>query len=129
MRRMNGLTYVIQPKIDAIQSATGASHAREYSSLYLKQELTDEKLNSIDEMIMRKQNIRELKFQHYISIGGFLFSLVFGLPSIYQTLVLLRSAVLFIYSGDIPFISITCVSIILWVILICVILKKQIDYL
>ena len=93
--------------------------------LYLKQDLADMKLKSIDDILLRKHNIRELQFQHFISFCGIFFTLIFGLPSIFETLNLLRNKLFTFLIIDIPFLSVGNLSVILWLLLFWMILRKK----
>lgn len=85
-------------------------------SHYLKPEITSEKLTAIDNILKEQQLEKDNSFQNFVSIGGLLLAIFFGLPSIYETLGILRTFCSF-FPDNIPYISHTNASIFLWLIL------------
>jgi len=80
---------------------------------YMKTDLIDEKLHAVEGILAIQENEKMEKLQHFIETGGFFLSVIFGLPSIYEALGILREFCWFI-QGDIPIISQRNVSVILW---------------
>lgn len=83
---------------------------------YMKSELMVEKLNAIESILEIQKNENEEKTQNFITVGGFLLNVIFGLPSIYGALGILRDFCSFI-QGDMPIVSQTNVSVIIWLLL------------
>lgn len=83
---------------------------------YMKQEITNTKLSSIDNILTAKQQIQDNNFQNFIAIGSLLLAIFWGLPSIHDTLKLLRESLTFL-PQNVPYISIDNASIILWLLL------------
>lgn len=92
-------------------------------SHYMKQEITNEKLDAINSILKAEENKKVEEFQNFLSIGGFLLTLVFGLPSIYETFSILRECCWFL-SSDIPILTLGNVSVIVWVVLNLFVVKK-----
>lgn len=88
---------------------------------YLKQELMDKKIAAMDSILKEEEERKEENFQKFLAVGGFLLALLFGLPAIYETLVIIRSVFNYI-SYDIPIVTIENFSVFLWLILNVVIL-------
>lgn len=68
----------------------------------------------------KKKNER---FQNYISTGGLILTLIFGLPSLYETLTIFRKLFSF-YPYNIPYLTLENTSIILWLTLNGIIILK-----
>ena len=81
---------------------------------YTKQKITDTKLSTIDNILNSKRQEQNTNFQNFIAIGGLLLAIFCGLPSIYDTLKLLRNFITFI-PQNIPYISIDNCSFFLWI--------------
>ena len=90
---------------------------------YTKQKITDTKLSAIDNILNNKRQEQNNNFQNFIAIGGLLLAIFWGLPSIYDTLKLLRDFFTFI-PQNIPYISINNCSIFLWLVLNVTILVR-----
>lgn len=78
---------------------------------YLKNDLSSAKINAVDKILeIKKSNINNT-FQYFISICGLLLNLIFGLPAIKDTLIILRN-----YFGitNIKYITLDGASFILW---------------
>lgn len=80
---------------------------------YMKTELMNEKLNAVERIRTIQENEKIDKLQQFIATGGFLLSVIFGLPSIYEALGILRECCYFV-QGDIPIVSQLNLSVILW---------------
>lgn len=65
---------------------------------------------------MKNQKKNE-HFINFISVGTLMLSIVFGLPSIYESLNILRKTTWGILENNIPYITIENSSIILWLLL------------
>lgn len=74
----------------------------------------DERMKAIDAIIENDNNTKSLNFQNFLSIGGFLLTVIFGLPAIYETLTILRKSNLFI-NKDIAILTIDNCSIAIWI--------------
>ncbi len=83
---------------------------------YVYEEISNCKQKAYNELLKGKEADREERYQNLISIGGLGLSLIFGLPAIHETMVLLRDVVLFGMS-DIPYISLNNVSVGIWLII------------
>ncbi len=83
---------------------------------YMKQEITDTMLSSIDSILTSKQQIKNNNFQNFIAIGSLLLAILGRLPSIHDTLRSLRESLTFL-PQNIPHISIDNTSVILWLLL------------
>lgn len=90
---------------------------------YTKQKITDTKLSAIDNILNNKRQEQNNNFQNFIAIGGLLLAIFWGLPSIYDTLKLLKDFFAFI-PQNIPYISINNCSIFLWLVLNVAILVR-----
>lgn len=92
-------------------------------SYYLKPENTKIKLEAIDNILREDEKQRAEKFEKFLSLGGFLLAMVFGLPSIHDTIVIMRG-LCFWWTQDIPFITLENFSALLWLVLSGLILVK-----
>ncbi len=86
---------------------------------FLDSKNTLEKMNAIDNIINDEKEQRNSSLQNIISILGLLFTGVFGLPAINETLGLIRNICTFI-RYDIPYLTVNNCSIILWIVLLIV---------
>lgn len=90
---------------------------------YMKQQITNEKISAIDSIFKQKLQQRNDSFQNFISVGSLLLALFFGLPSIHDTIGILRDVCTFI-PRNIPHISQDNVSVILWIVLnLCILIR------
>ena len=80
-----------------------------------------ERMDAIDSIIGSEKTRKELNFEKFLSIGGFLLTVIFGLPAIHETLTILRKSNLFI-KRDIPIVTIDNCSIAIWIILIIILI-------
>lgn len=90
---------------------------------YFKSELTIAKKMAINDILKQKEQENNKRFQNYISTGGLILSLIFGLPSLYETLSIIRSLFSFI-PYNIPYLTLENTSTILWFILNIIIIKN-----
>lgn len=90
---------------------------------YFKSELTIAKKMAINDILKQKEQENNERFQNYISTGGLILSLIFGLPSLYETLSIIRSLFSFI-PYNIPYLTLENTSTILWFILNIIIIKN-----
>lgn len=108
--------------IDSIQEACYGSVSEQVCCFekmlphYMKSELMTEKINAVESILEIEKNEKEEKMQKFITVGGFLLNVIFGLPSIYGALGILREFCSFV-QGDIPIVSKTNVSVIIWLLL------------
>lgn len=86
-------------------------------SQYLRADLTQSNQNALDYILKEEEQQKNEQFINFISIGSFILSLVFGLPSIYEALCILRKIALAIIPYDVPYITLEAVSVILWILL------------
>lgn len=84
---------------------------------FLDKKSTKERMNAIDAIIEDEKHRRNFNFQNFLSIGGFLLTLIFGLPAIHETLTILRKSNIFI-KKNIPIVTVENCSIIIWIVLI-----------
>lgn len=78
---------------------------------------------AINDILKQKEQENNERFQNYISTGGLILSLIFGLPSLYETLSIIRSLFSFI-PYNIPYLTLENTSTILWFILNIIIIKN-----
>lgn len=90
---------------------------------YFKSELTIAKKMAINNILKQKEQENNERFQNYISTGGLILSLIFGLPSLYETLSIIRSLFSFI-PYNVPYLTLENTSTILWFILNIIIIKN-----
>lgn len=83
---------------------------------YLKPQLMESKLKAIDNILDGQRKEKEEKIQKYVSVGSFLITLFFGLPAIYETLVIVRK-VFACFLCDIPWLTLEIISVVFWGIL------------
>lgn len=76
----------------------------------------ERKLFAIDNILKEEEKEREEEFQKFLTIGGFLLTLLFGLPTLYETIVIVRK-LFTIWSYNIPFLTLENVSFGSWIIL------------
>ena len=74
-----------------------------------------EKLLAIDNILRIEREKKEGKFQSFITIGGFLISLIFGFPAIYDTITIIRKLLFFI-PADVPYLTVESVSALVWIV-------------
>ena len=85
---------------------------------YLMPDLMQEKQVAINNLIEKKvQNEKEKAFQNGLALSGLFFSIIFGLPAICETFVIIRKIMYFVKRGDIPYITIKKISAITWMVL------------
>ena len=82
---------------------------------YLKPEIMKEKLSAIDNILRIEREKKEGKFQNFITKGGFLISLLFGFPAIYDTIIIIRKLLFFI-PADVPYLTLESVSALVWIV-------------
>lgn len=71
---------------------------------YFKHEITSAKKTAIDNILQQNEQEKNERFQNYISTGGLILTLIFGLPSLYETLTIFRSFFSF-YPYNIPYLT------------------------
>lgn len=80
---------------------------------FLDSKNTIEKMDAIDSIINGEKEQRNSSLQNIISVLGLLFTGVFGLPAINETLSLIRNICTFI-RYDIPYLTVNNCSIVIW---------------
>lgn len=98
------------------------SFLEEKLAYYLNTKDTNEKMNAMDAIITENRATKNLKFQNFLSIGGVLLTIIFGLPAIYETATILKKCLF--PRIDIPIITIENTSIVIWVLLVIYVLIK-----
>lgn len=91
--------------------------------LYLKPELTSNKMVAIDNIIHEEEIKRDQSFQKFVTIGGLLWTLIFGLPAIYDTLNIV-SNLLWNKNCNIPYLTLENTSVGIWLLMNIIILFK-----
>ncbi|BFL11351.1 hypothetical protein K160097B7_05670 [[Clostridium] hylemonae] len=92
---------------------------------YLKQDIMNKKMTAIDNILRDEEKKKGEKFQEFLTVGGFLLTLLFGLPALYDTLLIIRGVFSFI-PYDVPIITLKNVSLLLWLTFNGLILLKMI---
>jgi len=82
---------------------------------FLDNKDTTEKMNAIDSIIEEERARQNVKFQNFLSVGGFLLAAVLGLPAIYETLEIFKRCLF--GQIDIPIFTIENTSVVIWIIL------------
>lgn len=90
---------------------------------YFKHEITSAKKIAIDNILQQNEQEKNERFQNYISTGGLILTLIFGLQSLYETLTIFRKLFSF-YPYNIPYLTLENTSIILWLTLNGIIILK-----
>ena len=90
---------------------------------YFKHEITSAKSTAINNILQQNEQEKTERFQNYISTGGLILTLIFGLPSLYETLTIFRKLFSF-YPYNIPYLTLENTSIILWLTLNGIIILK-----
>ncbi len=83
---------------------------------YFKQDLMQQKLVAIDSILKEEESRKREKFQDFLAIGGFLITLLFGLPALYDSIVLIRMVFSFC-TYDVPILTLENFSFVLWILL------------
>ena len=89
----------------------------EMMSLYLKTDINTANQTALNNILNDEEQQKNEHFINFISSGTLMLSIVFGLPSIYESLRILRKTTLGILENNIPYITIENLSIILWLLL------------
>lgn len=71
---------------------------------YFKHEITSAKSTAINNILQQNEQEKNERFQNYISTGGLILTLIFGLPSLYETLTIFRKLFSF-YPYNIPYLT------------------------
>lgn len=93
------------------------SQIEEMMSLYLKRDINTANQTALNNILKDEEQKKNEHFINFISVGTLMLSIVFGLPSIYESLSILRKTTLGILENNIPYITIENSSIILWLLL------------
>ncbi|MBQ1196163.1 MAG: hypothetical protein IIX44_07965, partial [Clostridia bacterium] len=93
----------------------------EKSKYLIDESSIKERLSSMEAIINIDKNKRDMRFQDLISVGGLLFTCVFGLPAIKETLELLRG-LLSCIEYNIPILTINNCSFGVWILMIIILL-------
>lgn len=103
-------------------SVREAINAFEENMIYFLDVKNEEsKIGALNNILEEEQAERMLLFQNVISIVGLIFTLIFGLPSINETLTYIRKLCHFI-NHDIPYITVENCSFFIWCLMIIAIL-------
>lgn len=81
---------------------------------YLKENITADKLKAVDCILADEETKKQESLQNVIGFGGLVMAALFGLPAIYETILIIRSVCTFIMF-DIPLLTIMNVSVFLWI--------------
>lgn len=93
------------------------SQIEEMMSLYLKRDINTANQTALNNILKDEEQKKNEHFINFISVGTLMLSIVFGLPSIYESLSILRKTTWGILENNIPYITIENSSIILWLLL------------
>ena len=93
---------------------------------YIKEDITISKMEAMDRILADEEMQRNTLLQTFLSLGGVLMALIFGLPAIHETVSIIRRLCSFI-TYDIPVLTIDNISVCMWLILIIVLLIVTID--
>lgn len=80
---------------------------------YLKTVISHEKLSALNNILYEEEKKKYDHFQSFLAIGGLMLSLIFGLPSIFETLKIIRELFSCI-PMDIPILTLHNTSVFLW---------------
>ena len=83
---------------------------------YLRPEITRNKQSAIDSILKAEEKEKAERFESFLAVGGFMLTLIFGLPAIYETVEIIRNVFGFI-SVDVPIITLENLSVALWILL------------
>lgn len=95
--------------------------------LYFKSEITEAKRQAVTNLIQQEEQEKNEKFQNYLSTGGLILTLMFGLPSLYESLTIIRN-MFSCFEDNIPFFTLENTSVALWIILNGIIIFKLKKY-
>lgn len=106
------------------------SFFRDNLTHYLMSALSEANSNALDRMIEIEENERKSAFQNTVTIFGFILTVIFGLPAINQTLLIIKNT--FYKDIDlIPSISTGQISVIIWAIVLTMafifLIKRDVD--
>lgn len=90
---------------------------------YFKSEITSAKKMAINNILQQNEQEKNERFQNYISTGGLILTLIFGLPSLHESLTIIRNLFSF-FPYNIPYLTLENTSIILWLLLNILIIAK-----
>lgn len=74
---------------------------------------TEDRMCALNNILEEEKSARTLQLQNVVSVVGLIFTIIFGLPSINETLSYIRNLCFFI-ERDIPFVSIENISFTIW---------------
>lgn len=86
-------------------------------------DLMQEKQVAINNLIEKKVQNEKERLQNGLALSGLFFSIIFGLPAICETFVIIRKIMYFV-RGDIPYITIENISVITWMVVVVIIGRK-----
>lgn len=86
---------------------------------YINNKIAELKMDAIDRILYDEESQRYDWLQNFLAIGGLLATIIFGLPAIYDTVLIIRNECSFI-TEDIPVLTLENVSIGLWIILMLI---------
>lgn len=85
-------------------------------TFFLDKKNVEDRMNALNCILEEEQSKRTLQLQNVLSIVGLIFTIIFGLPAINETLMHIRKLCFFI-ADDLPVLSIDNVSFVIWIIL------------
>lgn len=96
---------------------------QKHMQYYLMPDLMQEKQVAINNLIEKKVQNEKERLQNGLALSGLFFSIIFGLPAICETFVIIRKIMYFV-RGDIPYITIENISVITWMVVVVIIGRK-----
>ena len=96
---------------------------QKHMQYYLMPDLMQEKQVAINNLIEKKVQNEKERLQNGLALSGLFFSIIFGLPAICETFVIIRKIMYFV-RGDIPYITIENISVITCMVVVVIIGRK-----
>lgn len=90
---------------------------------YLKKEITKSKAIALDKILEQQKQKKIDEFQNFLTTGGLILSILFGLPAIKDTFLIIRNS-LYSIPRDIAYISLDGLSLIIWILINLTIVYK-----
>lgn len=90
---------------------------------YLKKEITKSKAVALDKILEQQKQKRIDEFQNFLTTGGLILSILFGLPAIKDTFLIIRNSFYFL-PKDIVYISLNGLSLTIWLLINVIIIYK-----
>ena len=110
---LNGTYGTVREQIEAFENGM---------KYFMDEGNAKECLSSINEILEQENSNRIQKLQDTLSIGGLLFTMFLGLPSITDTVILIRELFSFI-KINVPYISVEGFSFAIWILILLFMLK------